>query len=115
MTTAQRDKVETDREQGLDHDLIRLRKGQKWLVARWREWWDVYPWPQEFLDRWQQSYDAWDELERSTRERWNLRTCVIGSEGCHVDAPINCGACSGRVNRSADRQPTLFPNSRPHS
>ena len=103
--------------------LARLKKGQTWLVETWREWWDVHPWPDDVLAPWQRSYDAWDELERATRHYWNLESCVIGDEGCHPDAPINCGYCSSRENRPSEsiqviqpstEQASMFRISRPH-
>lgn len=76
--------------------LARLKKGQLWIVETWIALQDVDDWGDRGEEFWQ-SFDEWDRLEHETREKWKFESCVIGGNGCHKDAPINCDYCAGRV------------------
>lgn len=116
--------------------LARLKTGQRWMVETWIELRDVDDWGDREKLFWK-SFDEWDRLERETREKWRYESCVIGGNGCHKDAPINCDYCAGKVgtfrvmvcDRGTGRppkavsqgpssqqaeQPTLFETGRAH-
>lgn len=78
--------------------LARLSKGQEWLVKEWRRIQRLDLWTDPTPLFWK-GFEEWDRLERETRARWSLQSCVIGPGGCHKDAPIRCDLCAGKVKR----------------
>lgn len=78
--------------------LARLRKGQAWLVKEWKRIQRLDLWTDPTPLFWT-GFEEWDRLERETRARWSLQSCVIGLDGCHKDAPIRCDFCAGKTKR----------------